>query len=892
MSDQHRRLTRAWRTWIGLLLRSFPAAFRRQRMGADLAAHYTAEPPSTAGRFIRRGATAARDLIPAGIGARLDMLRLTPDASSGSVARRVGADMRYGVRMLVRQPIFSSAIVLTLALGIGATTGIFSVISGVLLRPLPFEAPDRIVMIWQQRIDAADATVGQVSHPNYRDIRAQTGTLESVAIFRDTNLTVSEADGAELVPGADVSPDFFRVFKAEPRIGRAFTEHEARYRGPKAVIVSDGYWRERLGANPEVLGTMLRINDEAHEIVGVAPRGFDYPAGARIWVPGQNDDEGCGRGCQMRNVVARLADGASLDAARHQLASLATRLQEQYPESNTGKTLAAAPLRDVIVGDVRPALLILLGAVGMVLLIVCANVANLLLVRGRARAMEIALRATLGANRRHIISQLLTESVLLALAGGLAGVLLAAWGVSALRAVAPENIPRLDGVGLDPATLLFALALVLVTAVLFGLAPAVQLSGADLAGTLRSGGRGEVSGGCGGIGRSAILVAEVAFSVMLLLAAGLMVRSLVRMSQVDAGFETSGITQFRLSLPSARYADPSAKVLLMDRLRQRLIAIPGVEEVGVMVALPLSTVSIEGTFTRPDRPEPAPGDEPAAMYRIVDDRALGMLGVPIVAGRGFLTGDRHGAPPVALISERLAVQYFPGEDPIGREMQFRISAGFSEDEPRRIVGVFGDIRATRLTEAPRAEMLIPYAQSGAGFPHVLMRSRLDAASTIDAARRAVQALDPQLPLATPGLMDDLVTEQLAQPRFYLLILALFAMLAIVLAAVGIYGVVAYAVSQRTREIGVRMALGARVDQVVGLVLWQGLRPAALGVLLGTAGALAAGQVMRGLLYEVAPQDPVTFVAVLVFLVATVLVACTVPARRASRIPPATALHSE
>lgn len=379
---------------------------------------------------------------------------------------------------------------------------------------------------------------------------------------------------------------------------------------------------------------------------------------------------------------------------------------------------------------------------------------------------------------------------------------------------------------------------------------------------------------------------------MLLLGAGLMARSLVSLSRVDAGFVTTGITQFRLSQPDARYADPTDAVLFMDQLRQRLRAVPGIEQVGIMVAPPLSRVSMFGTFTRPDLPEPATGEEPSAMYRIVDENALAMLGVPIVAGRGFLPSDRQGSLPVALISERLAAQYFPGEDPIGREMRFQISAGFSEDVPRTIVGVFGDIRATRLTEAPRAEMMIPYAQSGASFPHVLMRGPLDAGAALEAARRQVQALDPQLPLMRPGRMDDFVAQQLAQPRFYLLLLALFAVLALVLAAVGIYGVVAYAVSQRTREIGVRVALGARVVQVVRLVVWQGLRPAALGLVLGTAGALAGGRIMSGLLFEVAPQDPMTFAAVLALLVFTVLLACVVPARRAGRIAPASALRSE
>lgn len=801
-------------------------------------------------------------------------------------------DLRHALGMCARNPGFSSLVVVTLALGVGVNTAMFSVVSGVLLRPLPFEAPDRIVMVWEAERSQPAAEVGGMSHPNYRDVRAQASSLESVAIFRDVNLTVSEASGAEMVRGADVSPDFFRVLRAEPRIGRAFTEEETRFQGPKVAIVSDAYWRDRLAADPGAVGTTLPINGEPHEIVGIAPPGFEYPDGVRIWIPGQNDDEGCGRGCQLRAVVARLAPGATLEQSRGELAALAGHLEQQYPDTNTGKTLAAATLRDVIVGDVRPALFILSGAVGMVLLIACANVANLLLVRGRARFTEMAVRAALGAGRPRLVRQLLTESLLLAAAGGLGGVVLAAWAVSTVRAIGPQNIPRLDDISVDPLTLLVALGLTLVTAAVFGLAPGLQLTRVELAGTLQWGGRADLGAGGSRLGRSAVLTAEVALSVVLLLGAGLMLRSLVKINQVDAGFATQGIAQFRLILPAARYPDPGGRVLFMEQLRERLAAAPEIAEVGVMVAPPLSGVSLSGTFTRPDRPENPPGQEPSAMYRIADERALAMLGMRVVSGRGFRAADRQSALPVALISQRLAAEYFPGEDPIGREMRFHISAGFSEDAPRTIVGVFGDIRGVELTRAPRPEMIIPYAQSGASFPHVLVLGRLDMGSTLAAARREVQALDAELPVMYPGRMDDFVEEQLAQPRFYLLLFALFAALAVGLAAVGVYGVVAYAVVQRTREIGVRMALGARVGQIAGMVVWHGLRPAAVGLMLGTAGALAGGRVMRGLLFEVAPQDPFTLASVLALLSVAVLLASAVPARRASRVAPVAALRSE
>jgi predicted permease len=801
-------------------------------------------------------------------------------------------DLRFAWRSLMARRGFTLVAALTLALGVGATTAMFSVVRGVLLKPLPYPESERLATVWESTPEEAGSLDGGlISHPDFVDVLTQTNVFEAFAHVVGTNLTVThEGGGAEMVRGARVTPDFFRVFRAAPIMGREFNAEEDRFNGPAVAIVSEGYWRERLGGRPDVVSSTIRISGRSYEIVGIAPAGFDYPQDARIWLPGQNDDDGCGRGCVTRGSVGRLAPGATVDGARAELGALASRLEAEYPESNVNTTFAVATLRDVAVGDVRPALWVLLGAVGMVMLIACANVANLLLVRAQGRSTEIAVRSTLGADTGRILRQLMTESALLAVIGGVGGIVLAIWCVDIVLSLAPDNLPRMDEVSLDATTIGFAILLVAVTSLLFGLAPALSLSRVDLAQSLRRGGRGDVSSGRTGFGRSAILAAEVALSVMLLTGAGLMIRSLARLADVQPGFDTAGLTVFRLSLPAARYTDPEA-VQFMDRLQERLAALPGVEQAAVMVAPPLGSASMAGSFTRPDLPETEPGEGPSASYRIAGVGALEMLRIPIVAGRGFETSDREGAQRVVMISQATAEQYFPGEDPIGMQMRVQISAGFAEDVPRTIVGVFGDIRGSVLTNEPQPEMVIPYAQSGASFPDVLMRGG-DPATMLDAARREVQALDSEMPLIQPGTMDEWMAGQLAQPRFYLTLLGIFAFLAVLLAAVGIYGVVAYVVSQRRREIGVRMALGARVQQVIQLVLWQGLRPALFGIVIGVTGAYWSTALLRGLLFEVGPQDPLTFALVPATLVLVVISACAAPAHRATRIAPASALRDD
>jgi len=806
---------------------------------------------------------------------------------------RFAADIHFAVRSLARRPGFTLAAAGTLALGIGATTAIFSVANAVLLRSLPYPDAQELALVWDDdRKDPAARPGGEMSSPDFRDIQAESQTLEAIALYTTANHTLTGDRPAEVVRGARATRDLFRVFASEPVLGRTFTEEETRYQGPDAVVVSDGFWRSRLGGDPGVLGTTLTINGEAHPIVGVAPPGFDFPSDARLWLPFQNNDEGCGRGCKITSAVARLADGVSLDQARAELDRISARLEAEYTDSNADLVYRVTPLRDVVVGDVRTALWILLGAVGMVLLIACANVANLILLRGGSRRTELAVRTALGAGRRHLLSQLMTENAVLALLGGVGGVLLAWWAVSGLVRLAPDQLPRMEEVGLDVTTAVFALGIVALTVLIFGLAPALRISGEGVAESLRRDSRGGVGDPAGRRTRALVLVAEVALSVMLLLAAGLMLRSLARMQAVDLGLTTADVSVFRLSLPGARYDGPDARVAFLDRLEERLAAIPGVESVATGVSIPFGTVSLGGTFLRPELPEPEPGAAPNPGYRTLDPDAFDALGLEVVRGRPFVEADRQGAPPVALINEAAAARYWPGEDPIGKMMDVHISVGYSETEPRTVVGIVRDFRS-EVTRPARPEMYVPTAQAGASFPHVAIRAPgRPPGEVLAAAREVLASLDPELPMVQPASLDEMVAEQMAAPRFYLVLLSLFAVMAVALAAVGIYGVVAFMVVQRTREIGMRMALGAGVDAVVRMVVWQGLGPALAGLAIGLAGALALGRLVSGILYEVAPTDAMTWTLTALLLLGVVAGATALPARRATRIPPAEALRAE
>ncbi|MDX1396592.1 MAG: ABC transporter permease [Gemmatimonadota bacterium] len=800
-------------------------------------------------------------------------------------------DLRFAARSLRRRPGFTLAAAGTLALGIGATTAIFGVANAVLLRSLPYPDAHELTMVWgDDRDEPAPLPGGAMSSPDFGDVQTETETLEAIALYDAGNHTLSSDGSAEVIRGARATRDLFRVFASEPVLGRTFTEEETRFQGPDAVVVSDAFWQSRLGGDPAALGTTLTINGEPHPIVGVAPPAFAFPADAQLWLPLQNNDEGCGRGCGIASAVARLADDVPIDRARAELDQLSALMETENADSNEDLVYRVTPLRDVIVGDVRTSLWVLLGAVGMVLLIACANVANLVLLRGGSRRTELAVRTALGAGRRRLLAQLMTENAALALLGGVGGVLLASWATSGVVRLAPEGLPRLDEIGLDATTAIFAVAIVGLTVLVFGLVPALRISSGGVAESIRR--DGGVGDRAGGRTRAVVLVAEVALSVMLLLGAGLMLRSLARMQTVDLGLTTEDVSVFRLSLPGSRYDGPDARVAFVDRLEERLSAIPGVEGVATGVSLPFGDLSLGGTFLRPDLPEPEPGQAPNPGYRTLDPDAFDVLGLEIVRGRPLLESDRRGARPVALINEAAAERYWPGEDPLGKTMRVLIALGYDETEPRTVVGIVRDFRS-EVTRPARPEMYMPRAQTGAGFPHVAIRAPgRPSSEVLAAAREAVSALDPELPIVSPAALDDLVAEHMAAPRFYLVLLSLFAIMAVVLAAVGIYGVVAYMVVQRTPEIGVRVALGARVDHVIRMVVWQGLGPALAGLALGLAGALALGRLISGILFDVAPTDPLTWGLASLLLLGVVAGAAALPARKASRIDPAEALRTE
>jgi putative ABC transport system permease protein len=798
--------------------------------------------------------------------------------------------------MLWKSPGFTLVTVLALALGIGANTAIFSVVNTVLLRPLPYPNGERIVFIgeWAQQVPEMS-----VSYPNFIDWREQQQTMEQIAAFRSANYVLTGVGEPERLDGRQVSAAFFNVLGVTPALGRNFSPDEDKPGGNPVALISHGFWQRRLGADPSILNKPIQLSNESFTVIGVLPQTFEWQSPVDVFVPiGLRSDQAnmAERGNHPGiYVLGLLKPNVSVEQARTEIKAIAERLAKQYPHSNGGNSAVLDSLQARAVEDIRPALLILLAAVGFVLLIACANVANLLLARAASRSKEIAIRTALGAGRMRIIRQLLTESLLLSVMGGALGLLFAMWGIDALLAALPEDVPRLivAGIGLDAPVLVFTLGVSILTGLLFGLAPALQASKSNLNETLKDGGRTSAGVGRQRV-RNLLVVSEVALSLLLLVSAGLLIKSFMRLQQTDLGFDPENVLTLRVPLPEARYKENGQVENFWDELLRRVRALPGVESAGLTRGLPMnggieSGVMLEGQETT------NPREVTVAVNLYAEPGYFKAMSIPLVSGRYLSEQDTKDAPLVVMVDEMFVARFSPNADPIGK----RLRIGGDRAALRTIVGVFKHMKHYGADEEGRVEIYTPYrqvpAESFAAANRSLwlaVKTKGDPTSLAPAIRNEVLQMDKDQPISNVGTMEQIVAATVAPQKFATWLLAVFAAAAMLLAAIGIYGVMAYSVTQRTHEIGIRMALGAGRRDVLRMVVSQGMKLAFIGVALGLAGAFALTRLMSSLLYGVSATDPLTYGGVSLLLASVALLACLIPARKATRVDPMIALRYE
>jgi predicted permease len=812
------------------------------------------------------------------------------DARGVRVADDLWQDLKYGARGLARKPGFTLVIVLALAIGIGANTAIFSVVSAVLIRPLPYREPDRIVRIWESN-PQRNAPFFSVSTLNFEDWKTRSRSFELMAAYtRQQPFALSGGDEPVQVSASRCTSNLFPLLGADMAAGRGFVAAEDAAGEGAAVLVSYGLAERRFGGVDRAVGETLTLDGAPFTVVGVLPRGLVVPGNdAEIWAPFAGGPARTDRGNHSLRVLGRLAPNVSIDAARTELAGIAGQLEAEYPDSNIGWGVALKHMDDVVVDEsFRRALLVLLGAVGFVLLIACANVANLLLARGTARAREIAVREAVGASRGRVVRQLLTESALLAGAGGGLGLVLAAWGVDVLVALDPGTIPRADEISLDARVLAFALGASALTCLLFGLVPALRAATVDLSATLQDASKGTVFAAPGRRLRRLLVGTEVALAVVLLAGAGLLVRSFLRLGSVDLGFSPDRVVLMPLTLPAAKFTSSESARAFFGRLVERVDSLPGVEGAGAASITPLAGGNTMTRFAVEGRPEEA-ADADSADYRLVSENYLTVLGMRALRGRVFAASDGVNAERVAVVNEAMALRVWPGGDSVGA----RVRLSGVEGPPFTVVGVVANVREVELESSGRPMIYVPYGQLPVSRSMTLVARTAGDEETLAAALRSeVRALDADVPAATAITMEDVVARSVAEPRFHTSLLGLLAAIALLLAVAGIYSLVAYTVVQRTHEIGIRIALGARPADVVKAVAADGLVPSAAGICVGLAAALAMGPVLSNLLFEVGPFDPPTLLTVALVLAVSAALASFIPARRALRVDPVVALRDE
>jgi predicted permease len=801
-------------------------------------------------------------------------------------------DLRYGLRMLLRNPGFTLVAVIALALGIGANSAIFSVVNTVLLRPLPFKNPDALMMIWEDatHLGFPDNTP---SPANFIDWRDKNTVFESMIATAQNSFNLTGVGDPERCDGRRVSANTFSLLGVEPVLGRTFRPEEDKP-GSRVVLLSYGLWQRRFGGDPAIVGRAVNLNGESYTVVGVMPRMAELPSmdnwHDQLWVPiAFTSEQAASRGSHYLEIIGRLKPGVSQKQAQAEMSTIAARLEKQYPEHNTRIGIKVKSLHDQVVGNIKPALLVLLGAVGFVLLIACANVANLLLARAAVRQKEIALRLALGASRSRLTRQFLTESVLLAGLGGGCGLLLSVVGLNVLKRFIPDSISQAQAIGIDGKVLIFTVLVSLVTGLIFGLAPAMQASNFNLNETLKEGGRDSGAGSRGNRLRGLLVISEVAVSFLLLIGAGLLISSFLHLLKLDPGYRADHLLTMKVVLPETKYPDKERRAPFFRELIRRVQALPGVQSVAVASNLPLTysgdsmPIGIEG------RADPPPDQWPDVILRVVSPGYFSTMGIPLVQGRDFNEQDRPDAVRVAVISEKMARYYWPNESPIGK--RFKPGSVTGDSPWREIVGVVKDVRQNDFAAAPKMQMYLGHEQVGSFAPNaIVVRTSVDPLSLGAAVRKVVWEIDKDQPVSDIRTMEDIVSTAVARQRFSTMLLGIFAAVALMLAAVGIYGVMSYSVAQRTREIGIRLALGAQRTDVLKLAMGQGLRLVLIGVGVGLVAALVLTRVMASLLFGVSATDPVTFVTISLLLLAVAMLASYIPSVRAMKVDPMVALR--
>ena len=803
-------------------------------------------------------------------------------------------DLKYALRMLLKAPGFTIIAILTLALGIGANSAIFSVIDTVLLRPLRFANPEQLVMIWGNSIREPSLRETD-SFPDFFDYRDQSKSFSAMAAYSGAGTVLTGAGDAQELGGVAVSGDFFDVLGVQPIRGRGFTAEEAKVGAPNVVVIGYGLWQRAFASNPNIVGQTVSMSGRPYTVLGIMPPGFKFPAGEEttdfveplepLVAPQVTQ-----RGQHFLKIIGRLKPGVSVREAEAELAPITARLRQEYPDTNMDRGVALIPLLEDVVGNVRPALLILLGAVALVLLIACANVANLLLARAAARSREIGIRAALGASRVHIVRQLLIESFLLALIGGAGGLLLAWWGVDLLATFGPRDVPRLDEIGINLYVGAFTFGLAVLSTLLFGLVPALQVSRPNVNESLQQGAKGSTGGLHGARVRAALVISQVALSLLLLAGAGLLIKSFFNLRATHPGFEAARLLTLDQVIPRTKYSEPDAQRRFYQDLIPKLAALPGVIAVGGATPLPFSDNDSASSFRLASEPERGPGSHPDASNLVVLPGYFSAMKIPLRAGRVFDAHDNEDSRHVALVNETFVRRFLPNKNPIGERIVRDKEEGA---EALEIVGVVGDAKQTDLAAAVTPEFYQPFAQEPNRRVWLTLRTETENLAGLGAAiRRIVHEQDADVFVGNLRPMEFLLARNLAQPRFNMMLLGIFAAVAMILAAIGIYGVIAYSVAQRTREIGIRMALGAQRADMLSMVLRQSLSVVVIGLGLGLVAAFAATRLLASLLYGVGANDLFTYAAVVFLLGAAAFLASYIPARRAMKVDPMVALRYE